>query len=125
MGISFELKDRTIRFVTVGDVDFAAGLQVLEAALATAAEQGSGWGLLFDIRSSSENRSADELRGVAEVIARHRDALSGQCAILAADPLHYGLARMFGVFAESLGLTAMVFRTEAEALAWLTTPKTA
>ncbi len=122
MPITFEVRDRVLRFVTLGDVDYADGLTVLKAGFEAAAAStpaGGLWGLLFDIRNSSENRNSDELRGIASTIYRHRHLLSGRCAVLATDPLHYGLARMFAVFMESLGLQAMVFTKVGDAEAWL------
>ena len=124
MSLTFELRDGALRFVTVGDVDYATGLAVLRAGFGAAADAGPGkrWGLVFDIRSSSEDRNPDELRGIAAVIAGHRQLLTGRCSVLATDPLHYGLARMFGVFLETLGLESAAFRNPADAEAWLTTP---
>lgn len=121
MGLSFTLDGRLVRFVTVDGVEFGEGLAVLRAGLAAAAAAapGGGWGLLFDVRRSSESRSADDLRDIAGVIAAHRAHLSGRATVVAADPLHYGMGRMFAVFMESLGLSCEVFTDPDEADAWI------
>lgn len=121
MGITFRLDGDVLRFTTTGDVAYAEGTDVLRRgfAAAAAADGAVKWQLLFDIRESAENRSADDLRGVADLVAMQHRLLSGRCAMLAADPLHYGLARMTGVFFEMLGLEARVFTDPAEAAAWL------
>lgn len=121
MGMAFDLVGETIRYRATGDVDHAGGLATLREgfAAAAAAVPGRRWHLLFDVRHSSENRSADELRAVAAEVAGAGDLLTGRCAVVAADPLHYGLGRMFAVFAEGLGLAADVFPDVPAAEAWL------
>lgn len=121
MGLAYHLADGFVRFVTTGGVEFSDGTQTLRDGLAAAAEAAPGrrWGLLFDIRESAENRSGDELRTIAALIAARRGILSGRAAVLVADPLHYGLGRMFGVFMEGMGLTAAVFTDPAEAEGWV------
>lgn len=49
---------------------------------------------------------------------------SERSAIIAPDDLHYGMSRMFAAFAEAKGLAREVgiFRTHAEAEAWLGLP---
>ncbi|MBX9585251.1 MAG: hypothetical protein K2X87_33515 [Gemmataceae bacterium] len=121
MGVDYQLADGVIRFVTTGGVEYSDGAATLRAGLdaAAAADPGRRWGLLFDIRESAENRSGDELRNIADLIAARRAMLSGRAAVVVADPLHYGLGRMFGVFMEHLGLTARVFTDPAEAETWV------
>ncbi len=121
MGIAYHLHGDVLSFVTTGDVDYAEGTRVLEAGFAEAARTGPErrWGLLFDIRSSTENRSSNELRHIAFLVSAHQSILTGQCALVATDPLHFGLARMAGVYMESLGLKANVFHDPEKALTWL------
>ncbi len=116
MGIAFQLHRTEIRFRTTGDVDYGDGLQTMRSAFAAAKAPDAGtlWDLLFDISESQENRSSDELRGVAEEIERHRELLPGRAAVVATNPLHYGLARMFCVFMQSVGFEAMVFASVGE-----------
>ena len=123
MALTHELADGVLRFTTTGDVEYRDGLSVLTEGLASAAATplAGGWHLLFDIRHSTEDRSPDELRGIAAIITAHRTSLSGNCAVVASDPLHYGLARMFGVFMEGLGFNASVFDTTEDTVAWFAT----
>lgn len=121
MPIRFQLRDDVLSFVTVGDVDYEAGLGVLEQGIEEArrAVADRRWDVVFDIRESAENRSKDELVGVAAFVASHPDVLSGRCAVVASDPFHFGLARMFSAHAESLGIEALVTRDVRAALDWL------
>lgn len=120
MGIEYQLGDGVIRFRTTGEVEYASGLDVLRAGFGAAADRpGTRWGLLFDIRESAENRSETELRGIAAAVGDHRHLLTGRCAIVASDPLHYGLARMACVYLDGLGLRAGAFGSVDEAEEWV------
>lgn len=119
MGIAFDLSGRVLRFTTTGDVEYADGAAVLRAGFVAAAAAGGRWHLLFDIRASEENRSGDEMRAVAALVAARRDVLTGRCVLVADDPLRYGLARMAAVYYDSLGFESMVCRSLADAEAWL------
>lgn len=121
MPIQYELRGRTLWLVTEGDVDYEDGLATLGAAIerAAAVDATPCWDVVFDIRRSREQRSADEMRGIAVFVGQHRDVLSGACAIIAADPLHFGLARMFEAYGELEGIAARVVDDEAAATAWL------
>ena len=121
MDLAYELTANTILFTTVGDVEHRGALDILKEGLAAGAATPipNGWHLLFDIRQSTENRDPNELRSTASKIANYRASLSGYCAVVAADPLHYGLARMFSVFMGGLGFEAMVFHCLEEAKQWL------
>jgi hypothetical protein len=124
MGMSYHLSDGVIRFVTAGDVVFRRGIDVLREALtaAAAAPPPGGWHLSFDIRASTENRPADDLRGVAQLLNAYRPILSARCVVVAADPLHYGLGRMFAAYMDTLDLTTAVFYDPADADRWLRQP---
>ncbi|MBA4188215.1 MAG: hypothetical protein C0467_09390 [Planctomycetaceae bacterium] len=121
MSVAYELMAGTICFTTTGDVEHRSALDTLQEGLADAAQQPvpGGWHLLFDIRKSTENRDPNELRNTATAIAMHRAALSGRCAVVATDPLHYGLARMFGVFMSGLGFDVNVCNNLEDAKHWL------
>ncbi len=123
MPLRHELRDGVLWFVTEGDVDYEAGLGVLEQGIEEAhrAAADRRWDVVFDIRESAENRSKHELVGVAAFVAGHRDVLSGRCAVVASDPFHFALARMFSAHAESRGVEALVTRDVRAALDWLAT----
>lgn len=121
MAVTFEIVGRALRFTTTGDVEYRSGLDTLAAGFAASAADPAPAGrhLLFDIRASTEDRDPDELRQIATVISANRATLSGRCVVIAADPLHFGLARMFGVFIEGLGFDVAVFHTTDDADRWL------
>ena len=74
--------------------------------------------IIFDIRQSTENRSANELRGIAEFIAGYADILTGRMAVVADDALRFALGRIFEVFAEHLGQKPRVFGDYEAAVTW-------
>jgi len=121
MPIQYEIRDDTIWFTTTGDVAYDDGLATLRAGIAEArARDGARrWHVIFDIRQSSEDRIADEPRGIAELVACQLATLSGRCAIVAGDPLHFGLARMFGAYSERHEVSVEVMSDPGEAVAWL------
>ncbi len=58
-----------------------------------------------------EDRSEQELRGVAAFVAANKKTLSGRCAIVAANPLHFGLSRIFQAYCASDQARAWFDRT--------------
>lgn len=124
MPITYEIRPRVVVFRTNGEVDFAEGIQTLSAALRTAASQmeHGRWHLFFDIQHSSEHRNSSETQDIADTILGFRQSLSGRCAVIAADPLRYGMARMFGAFMDSQGFEVFVSMDRCEAEAWLAAP---
>ncbi len=121
MALDYEIRDDVLWFVTRGDVDYPGGIDTLSEAIAEVARRDSErrWDVVFDIRESTERRSARELRGIADFIAGHDAVLSGRCAIVAGDAFHYGLGRMFAAFSESHGISVEVVRDIDEVEAWL------
>ncbi len=123
MPFTYELSDRVVQFHPKGDVEQETNLQGMAEALTAvrAAWRTNGnrpFDILIDLRESLENRSAGELRSLAEFVAGHADVLTGRIAIVAADPLRYALARVFEVFSEHLGQTPRMFSNCAGAEAW-------
>jgi len=123
MPLLYELTDTVLCITTEGDVDYETGLQVTGEALtaARAAWRVNGnrpFDIIFDIRKSTEERSANELRSVAEFIAGYGDVLTGRMAVVADDPYHFALGRIFEVFAEHLGQKPRVFGKYDDAEAW-------
>ena len=76
---------------------------------------------LFDTRPSTSlaSRSTAELRDVAGFLGARSQAFGGRLAMLASEPLHFGLLRMAEVYSEFAGLQARAFYDEFAALAWL------
>jgi len=77
--------------------------------------------LLIDVTRSDSfaQRTVDDLRGVATFVGRFADRVRRRCAVVALADVHYGLARMAAVFSEGVGVEARVFRSDDEALQWL------
>jgi hypothetical protein len=122
MGLAYQLVDGVLVFTTTGDVEYQDGLSILRSGFtaAQAADPARKWHLMFDIRQSTENRNAVQLRSIADLITAHKSILSGRCAVVATAPLHFGLARMFGAFLENNGMDAHVATSPPDAHAWLT-----
>ncbi len=121
MPLDYDIRSGVIWFVTEGDVDYEDGLETLGTAIREAARRDADqrWDVIFDIRLSSEQRSADELRGIADFVAGHKAVLSGRCAVVAGDAFHFGLGRMFSAYSESNGVEALVARDVGSATSWL------
>jgi hypothetical protein len=77
--------------------------------------------LLFDLRESRslQDRTADEVRDMAQFLASHGRRFSNRLAMVTTGDLAFGLMRLGAVAAETGGLTAEVFRDIGTAKAWL------
>lgn len=75
--------------------------------------------LLIIDRSTTFDPSTMELEEVAAIYATVRERISSRWALVVSKQYHYGLARMYSVFAERYGLDARVFTSADEARAWL------
>lgn len=119
MPITSHVADDILFFVTTGDVTFEEGLRVLRGGLDAYALSRTRQGkILFDIRGSTERRSAEELRSITVIMSQH--IASAKTAFLVKDNgLYFGLSRMTAAFMESVNYECAVFLTEDEALAWL------
>jgi hypothetical protein len=78
-----------------------------------------GHRIFVDCRDVQSTLSTPELRAVAGEIAPLIDRGLGQIAILAGSTFLYGIARMFSVFAEAVGVEVLAFRSIDEANEWL------
>lgn len=111
----------TIR--SVGDQTMTEGLRQMEAALDLARAHHAAAGvrchLLFDMRESEENKDPDELRDVTMYLAGNLDVLTGRIAVIVERGLLFGLARMFAVYGENVGLNTGVFTGGEAARRWL------
>ncbi len=124
MPIRYEIEPRMLRFCTEGDVAYDETMHVLRDGLTRgedAIRSGSAapFDLLFDVRESLENRSAEELRQMADLVAERSGILSGRAAVVASDVLHFGLGRMFGAYADARQIEVRVFYSLEEAESWL------
>ena len=71
MSLTFEMSSDLLLYTVHGDVDYEVGLRVLIAGLSEVSETQTGTPtpVLFDIRDSAGARGAEELRGIATVVA--------------------------------------------------------
>jgi hypothetical protein len=122
MPLRFQIRRPLLRIIAEGDVDYNAGLVQLKQALEEARKsspEALRWGLLFDLRKTTETRSDTELRGIAMALAQYAHMLTGRMALLVADAHHLQLSQTFGVFAEQLGHEPQIFEQAQDAVAWL------
>jgi hypothetical protein len=77
--------------------------------------------LMFDVRASEAlaERTADEVRDMAEFLQRHGDRFARRLAIVAGSDLGYGLMRLGAAHTEQGGITSEVFRDYDAAKRWL------
>lgn len=120
MALIYRMDKGCIVLVSEGSVQYEEGLQIFTEAIAAAqASPHTHWHILFDITKSEEDRSEQELRGIASFVAANKEILSGRCAIVAADPLHFGLSRMFQAYCASIEVSVEIFEDLEAAHSWL------
>jgi hypothetical protein len=98
--------------VTFQEVEGVLGDLLLDPRL-------SGARMLIDCSAVHSTLSTPELREVARDLRPLLDRGLGPIAIIATSAFMYGVARMFSVFAGITGASVGAFRSEAEALIWL------
>ena len=124
MPIRFELQPETLFYSTEGDVEYEDGVRTLRAGLGQAAEsfragRAGKFDVLFDVRQSTEDRTGEELRGIADLLGAHASFLTGHAAVVAGDAFHIGLARVLGAYAAGNRVEVRVFLDAEEAREWL------
>jgi hypothetical protein len=75
--------------------------------------------LLILDRSTDFDPSTIELERIAALYGSIKDRIYSRWALVVAKEYHFGLGRMYSVFAERFGLDARVFADEESARAWL------
>ena len=79
-----------------------------------------GADVLVDASDLTNVLSTAELRTVARAMLRMLDRGLGAVGVVTPNPFIYGVARMFGVFAEAVGVQVGAFRESDGANRWLT-----
>ena len=74
--------------------------------------------LLVDLTESKESRTHEEIQDIADRFGALRAKTAG-LAVIASDPMRYGLSRMMAAYAELQGHEIPVFRSEDEVAEWL------
>jgi hypothetical protein len=75
--------------------------------------------LLIIDNSTNFDPSKIQLEEVAAIYSTIKDRISSRWALVVEKKLHFGLGRMYSVFAERFGLDARVFMDVDEARTWL------
>jgi len=84
-----------------------------------------GMAHLFDLTSAEDTDvTADELRELARVFVGHLDELqTSRLAVVAKDPVLFGVSRMYEAFANLQPVPMRVMRDRDESLEWLRLPE--
>jgi hypothetical protein len=110
--------------VAKGDITFAEVAVVLDE-LIDDPRIVPGTGMLVDSRGVEGAPSTPELRLIARDLAPLRDRGVNRIAVCAESMFVYGVTRMFGVFAELLGIHVAAFRDMEAARRWLSSSEAA
>ena len=124
MPVAFAVSAREIFVIAEGDVTFAE-VAVLLDELIDDPRLGPGTGILVDARKVEGAPSTPELRLIARDLTPLRDRGVNRIAVCAESMFVYGITRMFGVFAELLGIHVAAFRDMDSAKRWLSSSEAA
>ncbi|CAN5879930.1 hypothetical protein BH24GEM1_BH24GEM1_09140 [soil metagenome] len=117
MPLLYSMEGSLVRIVVVGRVTLEETVQLSDALLADSGFEATA-DLLVDASRGRPSLSYPEMRTTATRWATLAGRLR-RIAIAAPGDVIYALARAFQYFAERAGLTCKVFRSMAEARAWL------
>ena len=118
MLIRYVIEQQRLRITAEGQVEFEEGLAVFTNGLKQYSDaQPLRPCILIDIRLSKENRSADELKGIAAMVGQH--IKNARMAIVVQSELLYGLSRMFAAYVSRDVAGIKIFSEEEHALPWL------
>jgi hypothetical protein len=110
--------------IAEGDVTFAEVAVLLDELIDDPRIQ-AGTGILVDSRKVEGAPSTPELRLIARDLAPLRDRGVNRIAVCANSMFVYGITRMFGVFAELIGIHVAAFREMEAAKRWLSSSEAA
>ncbi len=111
--------DRRYVLVTVrGDSDITSSVARIEAT-AKALEANPGFGLIVDIRESTNLPTADEARSIVDTISRNRSAYAVGLVFVVKSPVQLGVGRMVSILGELAGLRMYACRSMQDAQEWL------
>ena len=113
-----------VRVIAEGDVTFAEVAVLLDELIDDPRIE-PGTGMLVDSRRVQGAPSTPELRLIARDLGPLRDRGVNRIAVCADSMFVYGIARMFAVFAEMLGIHVAAFRDMDAAKRWLSSSEVA
>jgi hypothetical protein len=124
MPLQFEFTDKSTLFVRAsGNVTYAEVQRAFDD-LATNPRHNGDVSVLTDARQVTDVPCTADLRVIAEDLRRLFGRSPGTIAIVTESPFVYGVARMFGVFAERVSVNVRAFRCMEEARTWLLASRT-
>lgn len=120
MPVSYEFDHHIVALRLTGRYEPADVRTALHAALDDP-RCTSAIGLLFDARGSRSlaERTAAEVRAMAQLLATHADRFHRRLALLADSDVSFGLMRLGAVAVEQQGVETSVFRRLSDAERWL------
>ena len=120
MGIDtrFDSKTGIFWLVLEGEIDFAEVMQTLTDLYTTEAYPRRIW----DVRRSRSHFSRDEMATLAAALRHLGRNRRVRSALLTATDLQFGLSRSLQPRLGGGGVSLGVFKTEEEAVAWVSTP---
>ena len=123
MPVTHELQDGTIALRMVGEYEPADVRAALSGALESSGAEDLR-GILFDVSRSTVLRRRDTraIRAMAGFLAHVALQRQLRVALVGTGDLAYGLMRLGAADLDSAGVTASVFRDEADARRWLSGP---
>ena len=110
--------------IAEGDVTFAEVAVLIDELIDDPRIQ-PGTGILVDSRKVEGAPSTPELRLIARDLAPLRDRGVNRIAVCANSMFVYGITRMFGVFAELIGIHVAAFLEMEAAKRWLSSSEAA
>ncbi len=118
MPIQYEIVDNILHVTTEGEVEFTEGLSTLTTGLNIYRDTKPQIPrILFNLINSTEDRSTDELKGIAAIVGQQIN--KPRIAIVVRSNLHYGLSRMFAVYVDKNVEDIKIFRELKDACDWL------
>jgi hypothetical protein len=121
MSIAYN-RDRALKRIVVGVSGEVSMDDLIAVVNRQAADDAWEYALLYDLRDAPVlHVDADDIRRLVEYVrsAGVGRAPRGPVAVVATEPAHFGLARMYSMLAEDARLEVEVFRTLEEAEQWL------
>jgi len=120
MAVTYSFDGRILRLAFAGDYSAEDVVGVADRAFADPALPREVR-LLVDVTRSGSlaGRSAEELRAFVDRFRPWQSRIGTRSAVLVGSPLQFGLMRMVVAFGEKHGFNTRIFRTEAEAVDWL------
>jgi hypothetical protein len=123
MPVSYSFAGRLFRLDLVGSYSIDEIEESFDRALADEAFPEDAV-FLADVRRSGAlaTRDAHDINTVADRLGPRLERSVSRCAMVAEEPVHFGLMRMATVFLETHGVQAMVFDDLFAAVEWLGLP---